>query len=406
MTGKGVERRDGTVTRTWVLRGLALLVVGLAVLRGGDDREDSLEAWVDRIEHKRLVAVAAGPVGSLLADAGLKGDDVVALFTAAPALAEEREPPPEGSRVLVDYVGQTPEAVLFLWRGEGRWSWSRNEAAPGSWTAAFEGFEEPFRRRAVPVILRDELGADLEASGVPAGIAFDLADALRWQIDFFRELAPGDRFELVVAEEAVGGGEFEFERLLAFRFAPLRGRPWEGFNVGGVYSDASGRLLSRMFLRSPLPVSRVTSGFARARVHPIYGDPRPHLAVDYAAPLGTPVVSTADGVVRFLGPAGGAGLKVELEHAGGWATQYLHLAEISLDLTDGKPVRQGDVVGFVGESGDASGPHLDYRISRFGVAVNPLALDPGTELGPQVSEGQGAVLLKLLEELGYRMGVG
>jgi len=406
MARDAVRQRTEAPAKAWVLRGLALLVVALALVRGGGGEQDPLQAWVDQIEHRRLVEAAAGPVGRLLSAAGVDGEEVVRLLEAAPALVPGDEPPPEGSRAVIDYAGSEPVQALLLWRGEGRWSWTRSVDDERGWQAEFEAFDEPFRRRTVPVVLSGEVGRDLEAAGLPAALAFELADALRWQVDFFRELSVGDRFELRVAEEAVGGGEFEFERLLAFRYQPARGRAWEGFNVGGVFADASGRLFSRMFLRSPLPVSRVTSGFERARVHPIHGEVRPHLAVDYAAPLGTPVVATADGVVRFVGPAGAAGLKVELDHAGGWATQYLHLADIALALSDGKPVRQGDVVGFVGQSGDATGPHLDYRISRFGAPVNALALDPGTELGPQVSEAQGAVLLKLFEELGYGSPVG
>ena len=127
------------------------------------------------------------------------------------------------------------------------------------------------------------------------------------------------------------------------------------------------------FLKSPLEFSRVTSGFTYARPHPILGGVRPHLAIDYGAPVGTPVRAVADGVVVHAGWNGGNGIQVHLRHRSGYETQYNHLSRISEGLRPGVRVRQKQIIGNVGATGLATGPHLDYRVARNGTFVNPLS---------------------------------
>jgi murein DD-endopeptidase MepM/ murein hydrolase activator NlpD len=125
-----------------------------------------------------------------------------------------------------------------------------------------------------------------------------------------------------------------------------------------------------MFLRAPLDFTRVTSGYSHARFHPVLGGYRPHLAVDYGAPIGTPVRAVADGVVTQAGWNGGYGLSIMLRHARGYETMYNHLSRI--DVRRGQRVRQRQVIGRVGSTGLSTGPHLDYRVRKAGVFVNPL----------------------------------
>jgi murein DD-endopeptidase MepM/ murein hydrolase activator NlpD len=126
-----------------------------------------------------------------------------------------------------------------------------------------------------------------------------------------------------------------------------------------------------MFLRAPLEFTRVTSGYSHARRHPILGGLRPHLAVDYGAPTGTPVRAVADGTVSASGRAGGYGLSVTIRHARGYESMYNHLSKIRAHT--GQRVRQRDVIGHVGATGLATGPHLDYRLRKDGRFVDPLA---------------------------------
>jgi murein DD-endopeptidase MepM/ murein hydrolase activator NlpD len=155
-------------------------------------------------------------------------------------------------------------------------------------------------------------------------------------------------------------------RLTAFRFVRPDGKvDWY---------DAEGKSLRRQFLRSPFSFNpRVTSGFSYNRFHPVHRTRRPHLGVDYGAPYGTPVLAVANGVVEFAGWSGEAGRMVRIRHAGGYKTAYLHLSSFGPGVRVGARVDQGTTIGRVGQTGTATGPHLDYRILKNNVYVNPIA---------------------------------
>jgi murein DD-endopeptidase MepM/ murein hydrolase activator NlpD len=222
------------------------------------------------------------------------------------------------------------------------------------------------------------LFAAMDAAGESIDLSMMLAEIFAGEIDFSTELQPGDRFELVVDKEYrepektfAGYGPIlaaQFDnagrRVRALRFAPA-GSP------AGYYDDR-GVSMRRFFLKSPLKFEPVvTSAFSRSRLHPILREYRAHLGVDYRAPVGAPVVAVADGVVLQAGMDGGAGRLVHLRHANGYETEYLHLSSIA--VRRGERVRQGDLIGRVGSSGLATGPHLDYRVKRNGAFVDPLA---------------------------------
>ena len=137
--------------------------------------------------------------------------------------------------------------------------------------------------------------------------------------------------------------------------------------------DEQGRSLKRQFLKSPLPFEpRITSGFSSARLHPVYGDVRPHLGVDYGAPAGTAVMAVAAGVVESADWAGEAGRMVMMRHTGGYETLYLHLSAFASGASRRRARRAGALIGRVGMTGAATGPHLDYRIKKNGMYVNPI----------------------------------
>ncbi|MGC9023059.1 MAG: M23 family metallopeptidase, partial [Dissulfurimicrobium sp.] len=142
----------------------------------------------------------------------------------------------------------------------------------------------------------------------------------------------------------------------------------------GHYFDANGREIGTAFLRSPLPVIKVTSRFSYQRLHPILGSERPHLGVDLAAPIGTPVMAAADGKVEFAGWENGFGKTVRLRHSGGIETQYAHLSRFAKGIAVGARVKQKQVIGYVGMSGLATGPHLDYRLAVKGVFKDPFSV--------------------------------
>jgi murein DD-endopeptidase MepM/ murein hydrolase activator NlpD len=179
--------------------------------------------------------------------------------------------------------------------------------------------------------------------------------------------------------------------LTGFRFEDENGKP--------AYYAPDGKALKRSFLKSPLKFARITSGFSRARFHPILKVVRPHLGVDYAAPVGTPVQAVGAGVVVSAGQSGGSGKLVRIHHSGGYETMYLHLSRIA--VKPGARVAQGAVVGYVGSSGLSTGPHLDFRVLRHGTAINPtkVIFPPGKPVSPAQFGRFAALRDKLNDEL-------
>jgi murein DD-endopeptidase MepM/ murein hydrolase activator NlpD len=229
--------------------------------------------------------------------------------------------------------------------------------------------------------------AAMEETGETVQLAMSLAAIFGGQIDFESDLQQGDRFEILVEKSSHDGQFSGYGAILGARFLTgardLRAIRWTDPSSGrSDYYDENGRSLKRFFLRTPLRFEpRVTSGFSRNRLHPVFRTYRAHLGIDYAAPTGAPVVAAASGTVVSAGWSGGGGNMVHLRHANGFETYYLHLSAITSGTRPGAHVEQGQLIGRVGATGTATGPHLDYRLKKKGVFVNPLAehrkLPPG-----------------------------
>ncbi len=206
-------------------------------------------------------------------------------------------------------------------------------------------------------------------------LALDLADIFAWDVDFTLEIQTGDSFRVAVEKLYLDGRFCRYGRILAAEFARgervLQAIRFETDKGAGYYAP-DGTPLRKAFLRSPLRFTRISSRFSRHRFHPILKKVRPHLGVDYAAPTGTPVHAAANGTVVTAGWLGGYGKTVRIRHANGFQTLYGHLSRI--DVRRGQRVTQGARIGAVGQTGLATGPHLDYRMQRGGVFVNPLTL--------------------------------
>lgn len=219
--------------------------------------------------------------------------------------------------------------------------------------------------------------AAVDATGERVQLAIAMAELFSGQLDFENDLQPGDSFE-VLFETSTYQGEFAgYGSILAARFVN-EGKAHQAYRwidpdtKKPGYYDEVGRSLRRFVLASPLRFTpRVTSGFSRRRMHPVFRTVRAHLGVDYAAPTGTPVVAVANGVVVSAGWAGGGGRQVRIRHAGGFESYYLHLSSFANGISAGSRVDQGQLIGRVGATGTATGPHLDYRLRKNGVFVDP-----------------------------------
>jgi murein DD-endopeptidase MepM/ murein hydrolase activator NlpD len=196
-----------------------------------------------------------------------------------------------------------------------------------------------------------------------------------WDVDFNTELQKGDSFRVAVEKMSLDGKFSRYGRILSAELVRgervIQAVRFEGKNGPGYYMP-DGRPMRKAFLRSPLRFTRISSGFTHARLHPILNVMRAHLGVDFAAPIGTPVRASADGVVTQAGVDGGYGKVVRMRHPNGYTTLYGHLSRINVKV--GQHLTQSTVLGLVGMTGLATGPHLDYRMTRDGVFVNPLKI--------------------------------
>ncbi|MGZ5036580.1 MAG: peptidoglycan DD-metalloendopeptidase family protein [Usitatibacter sp.] len=223
--------------------------------------------------------------------------------------------------------------------------------------------------------IRSSLFAATDAAGIPDAIAMQLARVFATDIDFHTDLRRGDRFS-VVYEMIYDSGELIAPgRILAAEFVN-DGRPYEAIlftdeeGIDGYFSlDGTNR--AKAFLRSPVEFSRVSSGFG-ARFHPIFKNWRAHTGVDFAAPKGTRVLATADGQVLSAGARGGYGNAIEIRHGSGITTLYGHLSAFAAGIRSGTRVHQGEVIGYVGMTGFATGPHLHYEFKLAGIHQDPL----------------------------------
>ncbi len=209
----------------------------------------------------------------------------------------------------------------------------------------------------------------------------DLMDRVfQWQLDFSRQIQQGDEYRLVFEREIRPDGSMRTGRILAAELVNA-GTPlhavWFDLHSDGVggYYDLDGESLRRAFLKAPLEFRRISSRFNLNRFHPVLRTTRAHIGVDYAANSGTPVMATSDGTVTVRGVQGGYGNLVEIRHANGYVTRYAHLSRFDSSVRAGGRVRQGQVIGYVGMTGLATGPHLHYEMHRSGRAVDPLNVD-------------------------------
>jgi murein DD-endopeptidase MepM/ murein hydrolase activator NlpD len=225
--------------------------------------------------------------------------------------------------------------------------------------------------------IRSSLFAATDAAGLSDNVAVQLADIFAGDIDFHRDLRRGDKFTVIYEMYFHEGRAIKSGRLLAAEFVnqgkSYRAVWFQDSEGRGGYFTPDGKNLRKAFLRSPLEFSRISSGFAM-RFHPILQQWRAHKGVDYAAPAGTNVKATADGVVEAIGRQSGYGNFVSLKHQGGFGTYYAHLSSFARGLHKGARVHQGDLIGHVGMTGWATGPHLHYEFRVNDQVRNPLTV--------------------------------
>lgn len=243
-------------------------------------------------------------------------------------------------------------------------------------------------REFADVTIKSSLWNDMLAAGKTPQLIVPLSEIYAWSVDFFG-LQPGDRFRVLYEQRKCEDEIIAVDTIYYAEFirdeSMIPAIMYDQGDGGNIYWNDKGESLRKAFLKAPLKFTRISSGFSYSRKHPVTGHVRPHTAVDYAAPVGTPVLTIGDGTVISAGWTNGGGNTVKIRHNSVYTTSYMHLSRYGAGIKAGARVRQGDVIGYVGSTGLSTGPHLDFRVWKNGSAVNPLKLDspPSEPIKPE-----------------------
>lgn len=377
--------------------GLAILstfgmVTAFAVAPATDSTPVTLQTVVERLATPSVAVIPGTDHGFLREEVVQRGDTLANLFSrlgindkeafefvrsdsTAQAIARQLRPGKQvtarttdsGELLALHFPVNNKDTVLAVTRGKA------------GLQAAEETVVLETRTEVRTGEIRYSLFGATDAAGIPDNIATQLADIFGGDIDFHRDLRKGDRFSVVYEMLYQRGQPIRGGRILAAEFTNDQKTfqaYWFAGEQGkqGGYYTADGKNLRKAFLRSPLEFSRVTSGFTTNRFHPVLKTWRAHKGVDYGAPIGTKVRSVADGTVEFAGRQGGYGNLLIIRHHGAYSTAYGHLNGFAPGMRKGSRVQQGETIGYVGQTGLASGPHLHYEFRVRDQQVNPLAI--------------------------------
>ncbi len=228
------------------------------------------------------------------------------------------------------------------------------------------------------VSISSSLWNDMQAAGSSPLVILKLSDIFAWTIDFFG-LREDDRFRVIYQQTECEGEIMSVDSVYFACYSrgdkDLYAVMFDQGDGGNIYWNENGESMKKAFLKAPLDFKRISSGFSYHRKHPVTGVVKAHTAVDYAAPTGTPVRTIGDGTVLSVGWAGGGGNTVKIRHNSTYTTSYMHLSKYASGIKAGAHVTQGQVIGYVGMTGTATGPHLDFRVYKNGTPINPLTMD-------------------------------
>jgi murein DD-endopeptidase MepM/ murein hydrolase activator NlpD len=278
--------------------------------------------------------------------------------------------PGDNLHIVLNGEDRTVEAMEFVIDDD----LIRVKAIDGGWLA--ERHEIPFIRERR--LVRGTIKGSLYESGTDAGLSpqqiLDLAKIFEYDVDFFSDFHPGDRFTVIVEDLRYADGRRGAGRILAAEL-DAENDIFDAFyyvdkDGTGDFYNSKGEALRRSFLRAPLSYARISSPFSRNRLHPIFRTVRSHLAIDYAAPAGSPVVAIGRGEVAFVGWRNGYGNVVDIRHPGNYTSRYAHFSRFVAKLRRGQSVDAGEVIGYVGQTGHATGPHLHFEFLRGGTKIN------------------------------------
>ncbi len=272
----------------------------------------------------------------------------------------------------------TPDSILFFEYQKGMLEKCRVTRKDGEMKTEVK----PLEFNCITKSLQGEISSSLWESMIgecrSPELIMKFTEVFEWEVDFLTEPRRGDTFRLIFEEYHKDGNFVKYGDILAAEY-DLGGQTFQAVLYQSPdgrrsYFNPTGKSVRKAFLKSPLNYRRISSRFSYRRFHPVFKRYQPHLGVDYAAPVGTPVVASGDGTVTFAGWKRGFGKILEIRHPNGFVTSYGHLSRFARGIKKGKYVKQKDLIGYVGNTGASTGPHLDYRVKVNGRYVNPLRM--------------------------------
>ena len=298
--------------------------------------------------------------------------------------------------------------IYYNVSGEKRLHLQKENSSTAQWQATLDERTVYSRKRFASGTIQDSLFTSAEAAGMDQRTTMNLVDIFAWDIDFARDLRNGDSFQVAYEERYDDEGKMLESSILAAEFTnqgnQFRAVRYEQANGKIDYFTPEGKSMRKAYLKAPVKFSRISSTFKTKRKHPVLGYTRAHRGVDYASPSGTPIHAIGDGFVTFVGWKGGYGRYVQIRHNNrNHTTSYAHMRSYAKGLKRGMKVRQGKIIGYVGMSGLATGPHLHFEFRSRGRAVNPLTVkhppaQPVATTERQRFQAQTAPLLGSLKE--------
>lgn len=326
------------------------------------NREKGSSFLVERQIPVQEYTVGDKPIYVALQEAGLDVQTVTQVVAQLSTVADTRKLQPTDTYTLS--VADNQFILLVLLQGLKRYYVANVQ---GALVAGVSEVEIKTRVKTAAGTVQNSLYGSMLKDGLKDGLVMDFTDAFSWTVDFNTDTRNGDSYTALWEEHYTDTGKITGQDLLAASYtSKMAGGTTYAFYFDGEFYDENGKISKKMFLKSPISFRnyRISSHFSYGRLHPILKIRRPHLGIDYAAPTGTPVQVVADGRVTFAGRKGGFGNFVEVKHANNFVTMYGHLSKYGKGVKAGAHLKQGQTVGYVGATGLATGPHLDFRIKE------------------------------------------
>ncbi|MCQ2410760.1 MAG: M23 family metallopeptidase [Elusimicrobiaceae bacterium] len=307
-------------------------------------------------------AVGEKPIYVALQESGLSNQQIAQIVSKLSSVVDTRKLQKHDTYSLS--VENDQIVMLLLTQGFKRFFVANVE---GALVAGVSDVEIKTRIKTAAGEVKGSLFNSMLARGLQVPLILDFTDAFSWTIDFNTDTRNGDRYAALWEENYTASGEITSQDLLAAYYTGAENKVTTyAFYFEDDFYDETGKISKKMFLKSPISFRgyRISSRFSYGRMHPILKIRRPHLGIDYAAPIGTPVQAVADGTIKFVGWKGGFGNFVEIKHANGYTTMYGHLKNYGKGVQTGAKIKQGQTVGYIGSTGLSTGPHLDFRIKE------------------------------------------